>query len=252
MSRILLIEDDDEIRTNVEEILESHGYDVFTAPNGKEGIKLANELQPNLILCDIMMPLVNGYEVLKSVSSNDETKHIPFIFLTAKVELSDIRTGMNLGADDYIVKPFRAKELLHAVSTRLDRIKTFKEDTFQSRSKTPASSKPVDRVMLTVNNKPLLIKFEDIKYIVADGEYTAVYMKDGSMNFVRKLLKNWNDALPENVFLRVHRATIINLEYVIKVEKWFNRSFIIYLKGLEEPIQVSQRFAKKIKDTLSI
>lgn len=252
MARILLIEDDDEIRTNVEEILESHGYNVFTAPNGRDGIKLAFELSPNLILCDIMMPLVDGYGVLKAVSENPDTNNIPFIFLTAKVELSDIRTGMNLGADDYIVKPFRAKELLDAVATRLSRIDKLRDEFTSSTSKPSAEQRPLDRVMLTVKNKPLLIKFDEIKHIVADGEYTSVYMKDGSKIFVRKLLKNWADALPENSFLRVHRSTIINLDFVTKVEKWYNRSFIIFLKDVEEPIQVSQRFAKKIKDSLSL
>jgi DNA-binding response OmpR family regulator len=119
MKRILLIEDNTEIRENTSEILSLANYEVFAAENGKVGVSLANEKKPDLIICDIMMPELDGYGVLHILSKKQETAQIPFIFLTAKTEKADIRKGMELGADDYLTKPFDDTELLNAVETRL-------------------------------------------------------------------------------------------------------------------------------------
>jgi DNA-binding NarL/FixJ family response regulator len=97
------------------------GYDVLEAPDGAEGIRLAHEELPDLILCDIMMPDRDGYEVLQAVRVNRATATTPFIFLTAKGEKRDLRAGMNLGADDYLVKPTPRNELLEAIHARFDR-----------------------------------------------------------------------------------------------------------------------------------
>jgi len=119
MKKILLIEDNDEVRENTAEILEISNYKVFTAANGKIGIELALKELPDLIICDIMMPVMDGYEVLKLLHKHKETENIPFIFLTAKSEKTDIRKGMKMGADDYLTKPFEGKELLNAVKIHL-------------------------------------------------------------------------------------------------------------------------------------
>ena len=119
MKKILLIEDNDDIRNNTSEILELAGYAVFTADNGKEGIGIAFKEIPDLIVCDIMMPALDGYGVLHLLRKNPHGRHIPFIFLTAKSERNDYRKAMELGADDYISKPFTGTELLNAIETRL-------------------------------------------------------------------------------------------------------------------------------------
>lgn len=118
MKKILLIEDNTEIRENMEEILELAGYKVFTAENGKEGVAAAIKEQPDMILCDIMMPVLDGYGVLHMVQRNTDLQRTPFIFLSAKSERSEIRKGMELGADDYITKPFDGTELLNAIEIR--------------------------------------------------------------------------------------------------------------------------------------
>lgn len=132
-STIIVIEDNFEICENIESILELAQYDVITASNGKIGLQKIKEKMPDLIICDVMMPELDGYELLHILSKDPETLCIPFIFLTAKAEKSDIRMGMNMGADDYIVKPFEALELLKVVEMRLKKnelIKTaFKNDS---------------------------------------------------------------------------------------------------------------------------
>ncbi|MHB8906941.1 MAG: response regulator transcription factor, partial [Melioribacteraceae bacterium] len=126
MKKILVIEDEKDIREVINALLTEEGYAVYSAKNGKDGIELAKNEIPNLIICDIMMPGMDGYTVLKELSKNSSTKSIPFIFLTAKVERNDLRFGMELGADDYLFKPFKSEELLKSISSRLNRIETLK------------------------------------------------------------------------------------------------------------------------------
>ena len=122
MKKLLLIEDDTTVRENTAELLELSDYEVVTAPNGKIGIEKALQEKPDIIVCDIMMPEVDGYGVLEALSKNAETANIPFIFLSAKTEHKDIRRGMDLGADDYLTKPFEEEELLSAIESRLAKI----------------------------------------------------------------------------------------------------------------------------------
>ncbi|MCK0146651.1 response regulator [Arenibacter sp. F26102] len=122
MKTILLIEDDRALRENTEELLELSGYSVTTAPNGKVGIKMAKEIIPDIIVCDIMMPELDGYGVLKDLSSDEKTRLIPFIFLSAKTEHKEIRKGMDLGADDYLTKPFEEEDLISAIESRLAKV----------------------------------------------------------------------------------------------------------------------------------
>jgi len=127
MKKILVIEDTDNVRDNICEILETEDYEVHSAENGKVGVEMAINVQPDLVLCDIMMPVMDGYETLKEMRKNVVTSTVPFIFLTAKNTRHDQRLGMELGADDYIPKPFTIEELLGAVSMRLKRSEEFKE-----------------------------------------------------------------------------------------------------------------------------
>jgi len=125
--KILVIEDNLEVRENICEILELDAYEVVSAENGKIGVEKALEVNPDIILCDVMMPVLDGFGVLKILNKNPKVNHIPFIFLTAKAEKEDIRKGMGLGAEDYIVKPFDDTELLEAIEIRLKKAERIKE-----------------------------------------------------------------------------------------------------------------------------
>lgn len=119
MTKVLIIEDNNDIRENVVEILALSGYEVFEADNGKTGAALAIQHQPDVILCDIMMPGIDGYAVFEILHADPTTKAIPFIFITAKSERVDVRKGMEMGADDYLTKPFDDTELINAIESRL-------------------------------------------------------------------------------------------------------------------------------------
>ncbi|HET8837774.1 MAG TPA: response regulator [Flavobacteriaceae bacterium] len=126
MRKVLFIEDDNVLRENTSELLELADYEVITAANGKIGVDLAKKTHPDIVVCDIMMPEMDGYEVLRQLSEKPATQNIPFIFLSAKTEHKDIRKGMNLGADDYLTKPFEEEELIGAIESRLAKVAILK------------------------------------------------------------------------------------------------------------------------------
>ena len=128
MKTVLIIEDNEDVRENTAAILELSGYTVVTAENGKIGVEVAKKTLPDIIVCDIMMPVLDGYGVLEALNENTVTAAIPFIFLTAMTEKVEMRKGMNLGADDYLTKPFSEKELLEAIESRLKRTNFFKKE----------------------------------------------------------------------------------------------------------------------------
>lgn len=127
MTTILLIEDNPEVLENTAELLELEGYQVDTATDGREGVEIACRLIPDLIISDIMMPKMDGYQVLKKLSSTPDTSTIPFIFLTAKTAKAERKLGFELGADDYLTKPYRGSQLVKTIGRCLRKKKALKE-----------------------------------------------------------------------------------------------------------------------------
>src|SRR6476646_11117243 len=123
MKKILVIEDEPEMRRNITMLLRYHDYQPIEAENGRVGLALAQREKPDLVLCDVMMPELDGHGVLQALQQNAELATIPFIFLTAKGEKDDLRSGMNLGADDYLTKPVANADLIRAIEARLRRSK---------------------------------------------------------------------------------------------------------------------------------
>ncbi len=129
MKSLLIIEDTDSYRTTMEKLLVREGYAVRTATNGVDGVGMIREERPDLVLCDVMMPEMDGYSVLEFLKSDSTISDIPFIFVTSLDERGDVRRGMTEGADDYLPKPFSAKELVTAVASRLLRIEQLRHTT---------------------------------------------------------------------------------------------------------------------------
>lgn len=168
MKKILLIEDNTDIRENTAEILSLTNYKVITAENGKAGVELALKEKPDLIICDIMMPVLDGYGVLHMLHKNPEVKHTPFIFLSAKAERTDVRRGMELGADDYITKPFSGTELLNAVESRFKKIDL-------SREQLPADLYGLNTLMKTSNGKDLLKSLSEDRNVNKYKKKSQIY-----------------------------------------------------------------------------
>ncbi len=248
-TKILIVEDDAAVRENICTLLNEEGYNVLWADNGEKGIEIARESIPNLIICDILMPGLDGYDVLDALSKSKNTRLIPFIYLTAKVERDDIRKGMQLGADDYLFKPFKAEELLNAIKTRLKKRLVLKADSVPtSNQKKPKSKFSYDEKMfITINGHPNIIKVNEIVCIIAENQYSSLKLADERSILLRRSVSAWEKMLPSKYFLRIHRSTIVNTEFINKMEKWYNSSFLIYLKNMKEPFTISKRYSSKIR-----
>lgn len=183
MKKVLFIEDDPSLRENTAELLELAGYDVISASNGRVGVEKATTSNPDIVVCDIMMPELDGYGVLEQLSSNESTKHIPFIFLSAKTERKEVRMGMDLGADDYITKPFEEEELVSAIESRLAKFKVHQALMEQGQSTSP----PSEGHMRTLNE--LKNFFYDNGDVIAIPKAGEIYLEGGPSNFIYLILK---------------------------------------------------------------
>lgn len=176
MTTILLIEDDSVLRENTAELLELSHYEVITASNGKIGVEMAKKHLPDIIVCDIMMPELDGYAALKILSQHKETKYIPFIFLSAKTEHKDVRLGMNMGADDYITKPFTEDELIKAIESRLAKASILKDSRVQPEPSTLEEHfvelKTLNDLKNFFDDNGSIFKFEKDNIIYREGDHS--------------------------------------------------------------------------------
>jgi len=182
---ILLIEDNTEMSENIVSILELANYNVLSAPNGKIGVEIAQQKLPDLILCDVMMPELDGYGVLHILSKNPDTANIPFIFLTAKADKSDFRAGMNLGADDYITKPFDGFDLLKVIEIRLKKNSLLKSsfgNDLQDINAFFSKAKELKEFQKLSENRPLrTIKKKDMLFMEGQTPNDLYFISKGSV-----------------------------------------------------------------------
>lgn len=201
MKKIVLIEDNLNVRESTKEILELADYQVYEAENGKKGVELVKSQKPDLVLCDIMMPNLDGYGVLRILSQNPDTSHIPFIFLTAKIEKSDLRKGMNLGADDYITKPFEETDLLEAIDVRLKKSSKLKKE-FQAdlnglneflkeaKGLEELENLSADRKLRNYKKKEVIYREDDIAnflYFISKGKVKCFKTDEYGKDFVNNI-----------------------------------------------------------------
>jgi CRP/FNR family transcriptional regulator, polysaccharide utilization system transcription regulator len=217
MKKILLIEDNQEIRENTAEILTLANYNVIEAANGKLGVDIAKKEHPDLIVCDIMMPQLDGYGVLHMLSKNPDTASIPFIFLTAKSEKDDFRRGMNLGADDYLTKPFDDVELLDVVEMRLKKNEIMKAE-FQR------NVQGIDNFIQEAKG------YEELNKLISENRRVTVFRKK------QHLFSEGN--YPSNLYflnkgkIKTYKSNEEGREYITCLYK--DGDFIGYLDLLEE------------------
>lgn len=253
---ILVIEDQDDVRENIVELLELSNYQVLSAAEGGSGVKMALEHTPDLILCDIMMPERDGYEVLYLLSKNPSTSSIPFIFLTAKAEKEDFRKGMNLGADDYITKPFEEIELLGAIERRLEKYAGLKNSQ-NTEELLSAAAKYPDMASVLENRKTRKFGKKDIIYREGDYASYAYLIKSGKVKTYKINVDGKefiHDLLTSGSFLG-EKALIMDsdrTEFAMAMEE--TELLLIPRQDFQDLIfqnrEVSGEFIKKLSDNL--
>ncbi|MEM7182253.1 MAG: EAL domain-containing protein [Spirochaetota bacterium] len=220
MKKILVIEDQESVRENITSILQFEGYDYRSAANGKEGLSLAETYVPDLILCDIMMPNMNGYEVFQALHNIQTLANIPFIFITAKTTIEEIRYGMTIGADDYITKPFSASDLISAIRTRLQKHEKISKKLHQTEKKLLRAShydlttdlpnqiilkKELDqRILQNIADKEFFVTF----FRVDNFEHSAIIVNSDERVFLlQQVISNLQKVLQDDLAKLFHIET---------------------------------------------
>ena len=234
---VLIIDDERLARKDLISLLRVHDNItvVGEADDVPSAVKAIEKLNPDVIFLDIQMPGDSGFDLLEKT---DVEAHI--IFVTAYDEYA-IR-AFEVNALDYLLKPVNPDRLAKA----LEKLELHEQET-------PAKIRRLnynDRLFLMLGKHFKFLTVKTILTISAAGDYSEVLMSDGHKGLTLKSMKEWETRLPAQHFIRIHRSTIINMEYIDRVEEWFNFSFKVYLKGVEEPYLISRRYATKLKDRL--
>ncbi len=205
---------------------------VGEAEDVKTAIVAIKEKCPDVIFLDIQMPGATGFQLVEQMDYNGR-----IIFVTAYDEYA--LRAFEVNALDYLMKPVNMERLHHAI----DRLDVSNERETPSQEKLHYD----DQLFTTVGTKMQFLKINQIVLIQSDGDYTTIFTSCGLHGLVNKTMKEWEERLPEKHFIRVHRTSIINTEYIENIEKWFNYSYRVTLIGIKEPVIISRRYAKKLK-----
>jgi two-component system LytT family response regulator len=233
--RALIVDDERLARKDLTNMLnEIHGVDtVGEAEDVPSALKAIDELKPDVVFLDIQMPGQTGFDLVEQVDFPGK-----IIFVTAYDEYA--LRAFEINAMDYLMKPVNIDRLRKSIE-RINEEPINKPKTF-----TPLNYS--DRLFTTVGSKVQFLKIDSIILITSDGDYTHVFTSNNSKGLITKTMKEWEERLPEKQFCRVHRNSIINTEYIEEVDKWFNYSYRVKLRGIDDPVIISRRYAKKLKD----
>lgn len=232
MNKILIIEDHREVRENLHELLELCNYEVLSAPNGEAGIQQAISAQPDLILCDIMMPGIDGYEVLATLAQHPETAAIPFIFLSARADKADIRRGMLLGADDYLTKPFEEQDLLRAIQVRLNKSHLLKQPfqkSYEGLNSFLFQARQEGGLPLDADVQPGIRKYEAGQFIFRENDQAEYlfFLASGKVRLYR------TQPEPPAVFTDYEKGSFFGYKALISGENYLHHARVL------EPSEVS-------------
>lgn len=246
LKKILIIENAAACESGTESVLTEAGYKTYTSAGDKDGIEIACHYHPDLIICNAKTH-EDGFKTLEFLCSDSSTETIPIIFIADTYDKTKMRKAMELGADDYLTKPLDINSLKRAIQTVFKKREALKQKMILNLSASfgDEENEPVknDHILIKIGTKLKFIKYTNIVCINALKEYSQVITSDNCKITVRKSLRNWMELLPPKAFLRIHRATIVNMEYVEKIVKTNSRSYEVYLQIIKDPFQLSQRFA---------
>ena len=246
-----MIENANEEIKHIESLFPQTDFEIYLSHNKKDGLEIAARYLPDLILF-FFSDGQTDMELLKTICGDDTTSHLPLIVISNESSFEQQRAVMELGAEDYIPIFILEKSLLSSVKKRFEKLTNMKTrlnkeldtfDEFTSRSQND------DHILVKIGTKLKLVKFTEVVCVTAMKEYSKIITRDNCKIIVRKSLRNWIKILPKNLFLRIHRATIINLDCIDKIVRTNERTYTVHLKYIEETFDFSHRYANIMRNT---
>jgi len=255
LKKILLLQSDHDQDSEFQEVLENAGYGTYIAAGEYDGLKIAERYSADAILCELD-DFEKELKIIKALNQNPVTEYIPLLLITSTGHLPHIRAAMELGADDVLVKPINTDSLLRSLNIRLRKVDILKEKLtdkiIATESAFSEKQKRTDHILVKIGKKLKIVEYSSIVCITALKEYSKLSTEDGSKILVRKSIRNWVETLPGKDFLRIHRATIINITFLDKIEKNGNRGYCVYLKNIPDAFPMSQRYGNIMRKTFSV
>jgi two-component system LytT family response regulator len=235
--RAIIIDDERLARKDLKSLLADYPSIeiVGEADNVSSALKLIEEKTPNLLFLDIQMPGETGFDLLEKID-----QPVQIIFVTAFDEYAI--QAFEVDAIDYLLKPVNPDRMKKTI----ERLGHTDNGQLATRRQLDIN----DTMFLTVNTHPRFVRISSIICIQSAGDYVEIVTSDGKKGLVQKSMTEWEERLPENYFCRIHRSTIINLEHIVRIEEWFNNAYRVYLRNIETPVEMSRRYAVKIKNKL--
>jgi DNA-binding LytR/AlgR family response regulator len=255
LKKILIINGKQNQDFGFQDVLKSEGYSTYITVGESDGFKIADRYMPDVMICDLD-DSEKELGVIKKLNENLSTECIPLLVFTTTHNSTHIRTAMELGADDVLVKPINPESLLRSLKKRLRKIEVIRAQLTDKIISTENAflnqSKKNDHILIKIGTNLKLVEFSKIVCISALKEYSKVITDEGCKIVVRKSIRNWVETLPPKDFLRIHRATIVNMLFLDKIEKAGFRSYNVYLKNIATPFPISQRYGNIMKKTFSV
>jgi DNA-binding LytR/AlgR family response regulator len=242
--KILIIEDKQDNLKIIEDVLDHSQYSTHFSHDKKDGVEIAIRYTPELILFHYNGN--NDVDYLSQILNNDATAYIPIIVISTIPSFEDQRRLMELGVEDYLPEQFIQSSLLNTIFNRFEKrrkMKQFLSDQINNFEEIETPTKQADHLLVKLGTKLKLVKFSDIVCITAMKEYSKIKTNGNLDILVRKSMRNWVKMLPPNAFLRIHRATIINLNFIDKISQSNNRTYTVSLKGIKDTFDFSYRYA---------
>lgn len=251
LKKILLVDTEGHLADKTEAIIPSSDARLFVASDYNNGYRIAVRYLPDLIiLCSDKTRDFSIY--LRRIEENEVLSVIPIIVITEEFSIEEQRMVMDAGADDYISEEFMMNSLPVSIDKRLSKISHIKQVVHNSIStfdETNGKSESNDHVLVKIGNKLRLVEYTEIVCITALKEYSKIITKDNSKIIIRKSLKAWVEILPAKTFLRIHRATIININYIEEITRTNERTYTVHLKHIKETFDFSYRYANIMRNT---
>ena len=253
MKKVLIIEDKNNNLKHIEDVLDAQRFAIHYSHDKKDGVDIAFYYVPDVILFHYSGPHDQSY--LQKLLCNDATASIPIIIISANPTFEEQRLLMEMGVEDYMPEIFITSSLLKTIINRFEKLRKIKHnlnEQMESFEKIGIPEKQKDHLLVKLGTKLKLIKFTDIVYITALKEYTKIKTTDNAEVIVRKSMRNWIDILPPNAFLRIHRGTIINLNFIDKINQTGGRTYTVSLKGASCVFDFSSRYANIMRRSFPV